>query len=146
MRLFFQGGMFIKRDYLTAWKQTTLFVCLVRSASPSPRLQSFSTLHPLGEVLKFDQIAVFQIPNTNNMVGWINVFCVHQNMNTSCFNEPGWQSWNWRASLTASGIGLTSMLFTTSSATKKQWYQVQLVNIINDNVLPNHINALLNWI
>lgn len=47
------AGKYIRRDSPTASRQTTLWICLVRSASPSPRPQSSCSLPPLRELLKF---------------------------------------------------------------------------------------------
>lgn len=47
------AGKCIRRESPTASRQTTLWICLVRSASPSPRPQSSCSLLPQGELLKF---------------------------------------------------------------------------------------------
>lgn len=57
--LFQSAGMYMKRESPTSWRQKTPFLCLVKSASPSPKLLSFSLLHLRRKVLEFSQIYCF---------------------------------------------------------------------------------------
>lgn len=47
--LFSPAGMCMHREFPTSWRLMVLFLCLVRSASPSPRRQSSILLPLLGE-------------------------------------------------------------------------------------------------
>lgn len=114
---FFSAGMHMQREYLTPWRHKTQFFCHQRFSSPSPKLQSLSTLLPQGEVLFF----LFTYQNYNYVK-------YNKEIRWMCSSVSDWLSWSWRDWITVrrSGIILTASI--ECFAAKRLKYQV--TNII----------------